>query len=472
LQLPAVSPWGRDQGTRSGVDPSHAVGFYERDDALVDAVVDFLVPGLSSDQAAVVVATGDHRRAIELRLRARAIDVDAAVGDDLLVFVDAQEALDGFMRDGLPDVAGFWADMEAHIARATRGRRELRLFGEMVALLWEQGNVTGALALEDLWNSLARSHRFMLLCGYPLSALEEDGHDRFEAICSRHTAVVPVEGTPPPRRHSDAGERSDASLQQELAATTRENRELRARLRELEHGLERLHDLDRLRSEFVATVVHDVQSPAVTASAFLELLQESWHELDEEQLADFLGRTLESTRRIERLAGDIMTMARVDAGAFTFDLRPVDLGELVEEAASHLRQTTNRVVEVDRPVGLPLALADPDRQLQILGNLLSNAAKYSPPSTPVRVGVTDRGDHLRVAVTDLGTGISDAERERLFQPFVRLRERDPRQTGTGLGLYAAKALVEGQGGTITVQSAPGKGATFAYTVPRSGAPEG
>ena len=169
----------------------HVVHFYQHDDELVATVVDFLVDGLHSDAAAVVVATTVHLLAVETALIRRGIDVVAARIDGSLVTVDADEALSRFLIDGWPSFDAFATEVGGIIRALTDSGRRVKVFGEMVALLWDAGHVAAAIELEKLWNEFGRDVPFSLLCGYPAQSVSRDGtEDAFLQVCSCHSAVV------------------------------------------------------------------------------------------------------------------------------------------------------------------------------------------------------------------------------------------------------------------------------------------
>lgn len=444
----------------------HLVEFYESDESLVDSVVQFLTPALEAGEAAIVVATRQHRHRFEAALAARGLDVTAPHQRSQLISLDAAQTLAAFMLDGAPDPARFRTVVGGLIERVTESGRAVRIYGEMVALLWEAGNIAGAVALEDLWNELADSRPFSLFCAYPISVFKgEESTAAFRTVCEQHSAVIPSESY---SKLSDPGDRlrAVALLQQEASAGTHERVELRRKQSELEAALDRLRELDRLRNEFVAMVVHDIRMPATIVSEFLGLLRDSWSELDEDEIQGFLSKAIENSKRIERLVADILTMARMDSGEFTCDLQAVDLGRLVERVVSEVSGATGRSITFSCEGDLSPALADEIRQVQILTNLLTNAVKFSPETSTVFVSIVHRGDRLEVNVRDEGVGIDPQDVAKLFRPFSRLSQRSERgMDGTGLGLYIAKELVEDQGGTIWVDSLKGKGSTFTYTVP-------
>lgn len=228
-----------------------------------------------------------------------------------------------------------------------------------------------------------------------------------------------------------------------------------------------LSERDRLWPEFVAMVAHDIRGPVTTVSGFLHFLRDRWEHLTAAEIEQYLDAAIGSAKRIERLVGDILTMSHIDSGAFVFDLRPTDLAKVAGQAVEEVGRTTGRRIDVSAPADLRPALADPDRQFQILTNLLTNAVKFSPDDSPIELEVTDDGDLLSVSVRDEGRGIPRDDHVLVFRPFSRLSDGTP---GSGLGLYITKMLVEGQGGTIRLASSPGDGSTFSYTVLSADAP--
>ena len=179
-----------------GAKHCHAVQFYHDEAFLAGVVGDFLLTGLTVDQPAIVIATENHRQAFAAHLEAHGIDVAAARRRGLLIDVDARETLNAFMVGSLPDEERFKKAAGSLIQRARRGgsKASVRAYGEMVDLLWADGNARAALRLEELWNQLATTHDFALLCAYAMGRFSEAAHaDGFRAICAQHTQVVPTE---------------------------------------------------------------------------------------------------------------------------------------------------------------------------------------------------------------------------------------------------------------------------------------
>ncbi|HVE96634.1 MAG TPA: MEDS domain-containing protein [Pseudonocardiaceae bacterium] len=172
---------------------SHVVGFYETEAFLVDSVRDFLAPSLLAGDAAIVVATASHRDLFGRALREAGIDLGEAQRCGRYIALDASEALSKFMVEGMPDTARFRAVMGKLVSLSTEGPHDVRIYGEMVAVLWDQGNVAAAIALEDLWNDLATGYPFSLFCAYPIRAFDADASaEPFRKICGQHSKVIPT----------------------------------------------------------------------------------------------------------------------------------------------------------------------------------------------------------------------------------------------------------------------------------------
>ncbi|MFA9445375.1 ATP-binding protein [Egicoccus sp. AB-alg6-2] len=470
-QLPQLATSNVRRSVAGHGPGDHLVGFYEDETYLADAVASFLAPALRAGDAGVVVATPAHREQFAAALRTEGVDVEAAIEADALILLDASDLIDQFLRDAVTDRQAFRRVVGEVLARAGTGGREVNVFGEMVALLWERDNVTAVVELEDAWNDLAHEHPFVLFCAYPMHGFNQpEAAEAFGAVMERHTHVLPSQALHEPGG-LDAHARLVALLEQELTSARQDRDALQARQRELEAMLDEMRERDALRNEFVSMVVHDIQSPTTVVSALLGLLRDNWPDMPDDVVDDHLDTALASIRRIERLTADILTVARIQSGNFTYDLHDVRLRDVVERAVTDVHGATGRRIDVAAGADLGRVRADADRQLQILTNLLTNAVKFSPETAAVQVTIEPGLDHQVVRVRDEGVGISPEEQAGLFLPFSRLHNRSDRVVrGTGLGLHTAKALVEGQGGRIWVESDAGKGATFCYTVPLADSP--
>ncbi|MEX2140043.1 MAG: PAS domain S-box protein [Pirellulales bacterium] len=211
----------------------HFVQFYETDQYLVESVSGFVGGGLGAGDAAIIIATEPHRNRIQRKLRARGLDLKAARESGQYVSLDAADTLSAFMRNGSPDPEAFFNVVGREFERLTLGARRVRAFGEMVALLWREGNAEAACRLEDLWNDLAKKYSFALYCAYPLNGFDEqaDGIE-FNRICTCHSRVIPGESyaalstTDAQLREIVALQQKAQALEAEIAKRVEAEREL------------------------------------------------------------------------------------------------------------------------------------------------------------------------------------------------------------------------------------------------------
>ncbi|HAH07270.1 MAG TPA: hypothetical protein DCM05_12230 [Elusimicrobia bacterium] len=237
--------------------------------------------------------------------------------------------------------------------------------------------------------------------------------------------------------------------------------------------ISRRREIERLRTEFVNMVSHDLRTPLTSIRGFAETMVENWKDFDEEQKKHYLGIIERESKRLGRLVNDFLDVAKLEAGGARIRRGPVDLAALSARVAETFQAQAGGVgIELAFEEGLPPVPADADQVQRVLVNLLGNALKYSPEKGVVRVLGRRAGDDAEVTVEDQGPGIDEAGLKRLFEKFYRAGDPLTRRLpGTGLGLYIAKTLVEAHGGRIRAQSGPGKGTRFSFTLPLA-VPEG
>jgi hypothetical protein len=180
------------------------VEFYETQEFLVAAVADFVLPALRTGDSAIVVATPEHRDQFATAIRAGGVDINAAVRQGRYQALDAAELLSRFMVDGAPDRVRFREVVTSVIDRASAGEHGVRIYDEMVALLWADGDVTSTIALEDLCNELAADRSFSLFCGYPIQGFDVQSRAEFKHICGQRSTVILAESHSPSPRSSSA----------------------------------------------------------------------------------------------------------------------------------------------------------------------------------------------------------------------------------------------------------------------------
>ena len=169
----------------------HLVQIYQDDQALIDSLEGFIVGGLSAGDAVVIIATPSHRAALQKRLESQGFDIAAVAATDRYIALDADEALAKFMRKGWPDDELFQNLIEQLLARAQSRGRRVRAFGEMVAILWAQGNNGATVRLEHLWNRMCHDKTFSLFCAYPRSGFTQSTIASIKEIFDAHSRLVP-----------------------------------------------------------------------------------------------------------------------------------------------------------------------------------------------------------------------------------------------------------------------------------------
>jgi PAS domain S-box-containing protein len=231
-------------------------------------------------------------------------------------------------------------------------------------------------------------------------------------------------------------------------------------------------ELDQLRNDFVAMVAHDLRSPMSVIAGFAETLKKRWDRLNDDQRIMLLDGITRNVYSLDHLVEDVLQVARLESGEFSYEVDTFDLAALVRRTVDEFNRPEGRptvIVEIEED--LPAALGDELRNWQILNNLLSNAMKYSQLDSVVRVEVVRLQDELRISVIDTGVGVAEQDIARLFGKFSRVSQGGGKSaSGTGLGLYICRLMVEAQGGTIGVNTRQGEGSTFFYTLPIAGTP--
>jgi hypothetical protein len=169
----------------------HVCQIYGDETFFMDALEGFIGGGLRAGESVIVIATAGHLHALEKRLRGNWLDLDRARWEDRYIAVLAQETLGNFMVNGMPDEALFRMTMNEMIARARGGGRKVRVFGEMVAILWAEGNAGATVRLEHLWSKLQTEQHFPLFCAYPRAGFAQDAAVSMQTICDAHSKVIP-----------------------------------------------------------------------------------------------------------------------------------------------------------------------------------------------------------------------------------------------------------------------------------------
>jgi signal transduction histidine kinase len=226
--------------------------------------------------------------------------------------------------------------------------------------------------------------------------------------------------------------------------------------------------LDTAKSEFLSITSHELRTPITPLKAQLQMLQQGYFGPLTDKQQESLTIVLRNADRLNKIVEDFLEISRIEAARLKFAFRSIDLRETIAETVDLMRafaQEKGITIEIHAQT-LPTLEADPDRVTQVLRNLLHNAVKFSPEQSTVSVSARPAGAFIQISVRDHGVGLSAEDQTRIFEPFYQVEKAANRKYGgTGLGLTICRGIVEAQKGRLWVESTPGVGSTFHFTVP-------
>jgi signal transduction histidine kinase/CheY-like chemotaxis protein len=455
-------------------ESDHFVQFYETDHFLIDSLSGFIHAGLDAGDGCIVVAKKAHRDGAEEKLQAAGLDVAAALACGQYVSLDPAETLSKFTVDGVPEPSHFSDVIGGIITRAREGRKRVRVYGDMVALLCGQGNHAAAIRLEELWNDLRQTHSFSLFCAYPMNGFgNESLASALSDICTTHSRVIPAESYTA-LTSVDERLRTIIQLQQKARVLEAEIAERERLLQREQLARAEAESANRLKDEFLATVSHELRTPLTAILGWTHMLRGGI--LDEATLARAVATIERNAKAQAQLVEDLLDVSRVITGKLRLNTGPVDMAAVINAAIDSVQlaaESKDIQLEVRLDPSARHISGDSGRLQQVVWNLLSNAIKFTPTSGRVDVQLKRAGSDLQIRVSDTGEGIHPD-----FLPFIfdRFRQGDGTSTrkhgGLGLGLAIVRHLVELHGGTVRAESAgPGHGATFIVRLPLASSQE-
>ena len=234
-------------------------------------------------------------------------------------------------------------------------------------------------------------------------------------------------------------------------------------LRDITHEKE----LDEMKSQLLSTVSHELRTPLASIKGFATTLLREDIQWDEESRREFLTIIDEESDRLTELISNLLDMSRIEAGTLRVEPESTDLRPIVQDTVEQFQVVAHHQrFGVHLPPAIPPVLADPRRTRQVLRNLVENAVKYSPEGGPIDISVQVEADHVQVSVADQGIGIEPQQLHHVFERFYQVDSASTRRVGgSGLGLSICKAIVEAHHGSIWVESQPGVGSVFHFTLP-------
>ena len=228
-------------------------------------------------------------------------------------------------------------------------------------------------------------------------------------------------------------------------------------------------ELEKLRAEFLGMVSHELRTPLTSIIGSAVTLRKSLNTLDPAEMVQFVRIIETQANRMRDLISELLDVARIETGSLSVTPQPAKVVDIIDEARNTFLSGGGRDnVSIDLETNLPLVMADKRRIVQVLGNLLSNAAKYSHEFSVIRVSATPDDGYVAVSVVDEGRGVSPERIPYLFRKFARINgeEGEREINGSGLGLAICKGIVEAHGGRIWAESGgPGIGSQFTFTLP-------
>ncbi|MCY4587487.1 MAG: ATP-binding protein, partial [Bryobacterales bacterium] len=233
--------------------------------------------------------------------------------------------------------------------------------------------------------------------------------------------------------------------------------------------LEPLEELERMRAEFLSLVSHELRTPLISIKGSTATVLGASTVLDPSEMLQFFRVIDEQADHMRRLIGDLLDAGRLEAGTLSVSPEPAEVAGLVDHAKNtFLSGGSRHTVIIDLPTDLPRVLADWRRIVQVLNNLLSNAASHSPDTSPIRVAAAQDGVNVAISVSDEGMGVPPEILPHLFRRYAGLAGADQKDSvrGAGLGLSICKGLIEAHGGRIWAESGgPGRGTRVSFTIP-------
>lgn len=455
-----AEPIHRDVEFRDDLVPfeDHAHGndhyalIHESPEEQLAVAVPFLREGIERGERCICVVdqTTNEREVMTNALRDAGVDIDRAMAVGFLEFYSVS---DTYLRTEPFDpeaMVAFYRDVVETVGDEYEG------FRVSAGTEWlDRIDVDAFMEYEGRVNKLFQATEAKALCHYDRSRLSPEvirdvirshPHLIFEDTMCRNVYYIPPDELTGPDQPEREVER--------MMTTLKERQEARA---ELESSHARLE-------EFASAVSHDLKAPLSTVASYLQLLERRYEDELDDDAEEFIGFAVDgATRMREMVDGLVSTYAQLGPEGAPFE--PVDLGHLVEEVLLDLEskvEDTDAAITVET---LPVVRGDRGQLRQVLLNLIDNAIKYSGDEPPrVHVSAERDGDQWILSVSDEGIGIDEPNRDRIFDVFTRVHDEEA-YPGTGVGLALCDRIVERHGGDIWVDSEPGVGSTFSFTLP-------
>ena len=302
--------------------------------------------------------------------------------------------------------------------------------------------------IAELWHCKTRPHR----------TYDPTGHIRAINANDDNDAVLELE--------LPGGPKGPGRIIQAKSSQVRGQGGLKTGVITLLRDVSKERELDRMKSEFISTAAHELRTPLTSVKGFSEILLQR-KDIDPRQQAEFLSIVYEKTVMLEKIINDMLSISRVDSGQIVcLQKEWHDLVPALEKLGSQYRnECKTHSFQMDLPEQPVEGLVDLVKFTQVMENLLTNAVKFSPRKSLIRVTCKVIANQARISVEDRGYGMTPDQAERVFDKFYRVDSSNTAKEGLGLGMSIAKNIVEAHGGKIWVESKPGKGTTVSFMIP-------
>lgn len=423
-------------GGKGAWENEHIVQFYEADEHLIGSLVDYVHSGLASGDACIIVATKDHLDSMEERLMTQGLDLEGFRVAGQYLSLDAVALLSKLIVNGVLQSAIVDQLVAELIVRSIEAHGRVRIFGEMVNLLWEEGQYDCALDLEKDWSRIQKSYPFLLLCGYSIKSFHEEGMtNRFMDVCDCHTKILSA------GRHPSS---NGPSLHLERRTSVSASKAFKQGTEKWEAG-----EPLGLSVEVLHTISQEISAHVYTSREALKRIRRSrrLHSMIEGEMQDIeyhIGR-------LSKIAFNLSDLAKIWEDKFSLRQEKIDLNQLLSEA-----------IEVFRPIldarrqRLAISLlsavqieVDAARFLQAILNILENAAIVTPPEEMIRLLVEIKNRVLLIRVKDHGPEATRRIPLMVFEPisqaYQSLNDSVP---DLNIGFILAVKIIELHGGTV------------------------
>lgn len=250
-------------------------------------------------------------------------------------------------------------------------------------------------------------------------------------------------------------------------ALSRKNLELRRYSEELQKALEELKTLDKSKDDFLALVSHELRTPLSSIVAYTEVLLDGMPETEEEE-KKYLGIIKDESDRLTRLINNVLDLSKMEAGRMPFNFQSVKLAALIDASVAGLTGLANKhqhTIVNDLKNSSLTVNVDPDKIIQVMSNIVSNAIKYTHDGGTISISGEVKDSMVEISIADNGVGIKKKDMDKVFDKFHQIEDVDHHSEGTGLGMPISKLIIENHNGKIWLKSVFGKGATFYFTLP-------